>query len=486
MADDTMADDTMADDIIADDIMPNKTLLPNDIFAYCAHWMPANGVGFRSLRRMREVSHFTHDTVDRLLGPGDLRTRLQARGTDYCQTHLNLHIQTDHRALASAMEDFLEDEHSQLTILQSLDMFLITTNTTAFYSVPNPNQQPQTALIAIYRAVAQSLRRHHRNVAVIHLACTVLAYLPPLTGMSTFTEGLKTYIIETLACVAHDYPIQVQSMCNCIITLGKLGNYDVQPIMLGSHNLFNIMHRGLGSTNNILEIAMILFYMDKACTGITASAVDNARMAMVDMATLQATLLRLAEESTRVPVARVVESCLSIVARLTTLYPQRMIAQTRTVTAAKMALIANMDDWHITRTVIRVLLSILPGTWDPSIGVPGTATGRTTLEGKDIMLLTYTALRCQTADAAGAEVCATLFQLLRLLCQNHAGHLAHAREYGMLEGLSTKFRPVAAGNEYHHWLDMHNRFEAVLVANIVPTTANSAPAMANPPPAMGI
>jgi len=399
---------------------------------------------------------------------------------------LNHHVQTDHGALASAMEDFLEDERSQLQILQTLGMFLITRNTAPFYSVPHPNQQMQTALIGIYRAVAQSLRWHHRNVAVIHLACTVLAKLPPLTGMSTFTKDLQKYIIETIACVAHDNPIQVQAMCNCIATLGKLGNYDGQPIMLGSHNLFDIMHRGLGYTNNIDEISKILFYMDKACTRITASAVDNARMAMVDMATLQATILRLAEESTRVPVARVVESCLSIMARLTTLYPQRMIAQTRTVTAAKMALIANMDDLHITRTVIRVIFSILPSTWDPSIGVPGTATGRTTLEGKDIMLLTYTALRCQTADAAGAEVCATLFQLLRLLCQNHAGHLAHAREYGMLEGLSTKFRPVAAGNEYHHWLDMHNRFEGLLLANPAPATTNTTPTTANTAPTAAI
>ena len=472
-----MADDTMPDalPVWPAPINPDNIPIPNDILAYSANSMPANGVGFRDLRNMRGVSHFTLDIVDRLLGPGDLRTRLQARGTVYRQTLLNLHIQTDHRALASAMEDFLEDERLQLTILQSLDTFLINANARAFYSVPNPNQQPQTALIAIYRAVAQSLRRHHRDVAVMHVACAVLAHLPHLTGMSTFTDGLKTYIIETIACVAHDYPIQVQSMCYCITTVCKIGVHDVPPIMLGSHNLFNIMHRGLGNTNNIPEIAMILHYMDEACTGITASAVDNAQMAMVDMPTLQATLLRLAEESTRVSSARVVQSCLSIVARLTTLYPQRMIAQARTVTAAKMALIANMNDVHMTGTVIGVIFSIVRSTWDPSIGVPGTATARTTLEGKDIMLLTYTALYNQTANAAGAAVCVKLFQLLCMLCQNHAGHLVHAREYRMLQGLFTKFRPAAAGNLYHHWLDMHNRFETLLRTNPAPITAIPAP-----------
>jgi len=293
--------------------------------------------------------------------------------------------------------------------------------------------------------------------------------------MSTFTDALKTYIIETLACVVHNHPMQVQSMCYCVTTLYRISDADVTPIMLGSDNLFNILHRGLGNSHNVDDISTILYYMREACEGITASVVDNARMAMVDMSTLQATLLRLAEENTLVPVVIVVERCLSIVARLTTLYPERMIARTRTVTAAKMALIANMNNLHMTRTVIHVFSSILLTTWDPSIGVPGTATARTTLEAKDIMLLTYTSLRCQTANAAGAAVCAALFRLLRLLCQNHAGHSAHAREYGMLEGLSTQFRHAAGGIGLQHWMDMQNQFRHVLLTHPAPITGTPVP-----------
>ena len=114
----------MADDTMANNTTANNIHIPNDIWRYYALSRPPDGTGFRDLRNIRGVSHFTLDTVDQQLGPGDLRTRLQARGTLYCQAHLNHHIQTDHRALASAMEDLLEDEHSQLTILQSLPVYI--------------------------------------------------------------------------------------------------------------------------------------------------------------------------------------------------------------------------------------------------------------------------------------------------------------------------------------------------------------------------
>jgi len=208
--------------------------------------------------------------------------------------------------------------------------------------------------------------------------------------------------------------------------------------------------------------------MQEVCAAITASVDDNAQMAMVDMSALQTTLLRLAEENTVVPVAIVVARCLSIVATLASLYPERIFTPTRIVAAAKMALIANMNDLLMLRTVIRVFACILASKWDPDIGVPGTATARTTLEAKDIMLLTYTSMRSQFVDIHGAVVCAGLFKLLRLLCQNHAGHSAHAREYSMLRELSTQFRQAAGGHGLQHWLDMQTQFENVLRINVAP------------------
>jgi len=461
-----MAEDTMANNTVAHNTVAHNTQFPQDIWQYYtdAMTMAADGAAYRNLRNLRGASHFTLDLVDRLLGPGDMLTRLQARGTQYCQGPLNHDIQIDHRALASAMEDFLEDEASQLTILQSLDMFLTHQNATVFYSVPNPNQQPQTALIGIYRAVAQSLRRHHENLAVLHMACRVLGQLPRLSAMSTFTALMKTYIIETLAFVVDRYPLQVHSMFYCFETLYRIHAPNERPIMMGSHNLFNILHRALYHSQNQGDISRTVLYMREVCGAITASVDHNAQMAMVDMSALQTTLLRLAEEYTVVPVAIVVARCLSVVATLASLYPQRIFTPTRIVRAAKMALIANMNDLHILRTVIRVFSSMLLIKWDPDIGAPGTATARTTLEAKDIMLLTYTAMRSQFVDANSAVVCAGVFELLRQLCQNHAVHLAHAREYSMLRELSTQYRQAAQG--YQHWLDMQTQFENVLQTNV--------------------
>jgi len=461
-----MAEDTMANNTVAHNTVAHNTQFPQDIWQYYtdAMTMAADGAAYRNLRNLRGASHFTLDLVDRLLGPGDMLTRLQARGTQYCQGPLNHDIQIDHRALASAMEDFLEDEASQLTILQSLDMFLTHQNATVFYSVPNPNQQPQTALIGIYRAVAQSLRRHHENLAVLHMACRVLGQLPHLSGMSTFTALLKTYIIETLAFVVDHHPLQVHSMLYCVETLYTIHAPNDRSIMMGSHNLFTILLRGIFNSQNQEDIFSIVYHMQEACATITASVHDDAQMAMVDMPALQTTLLRLAEENTAVPVAIVAARCLSVVATLASLYPERIFTPTRIVAAAKKALIANMNDLLMLRTVIRVFSSILRIKWDPDIGVPGTATARTTLEANDIMLLTYTAMRSQFVDVHGAEVCAGLFKLLRQLCQNHAGHSAHAREYSMLRVLSTRFRQAAGG--YQHWLDMQTQFENVLQTNV--------------------
>ena len=160
--------------------MANHSVIHEDFWRYYAGTMPATAVGIRDLQQIRGVSRGMRDVVDMQLGADDWRTSLLARGTVYCQTHLNQHLQNDQFAMAMAMQEFLEDERTQLTILTSLTTFLKTQNATMFYATPHPHQQPQIPLIGMYRAVTQSLRRHHRHLGVLRIACAVLALLPPL------------------------------------------------------------------------------------------------------------------------------------------------------------------------------------------------------------------------------------------------------------------------------------------------------------------
>jgi len=437
----------------------NSPTIPDDLWFQYIRAPPTTTQRFRDLRRLREVSHVFCDAVDAQLRDDQWRGSFLASGVHYCHTRLEPDVLHDHSATVRALEEYLEDSTTQEAILQRLHLLFVYQNAAMFYAMPDPATQPQIVLIGMYRAVTQSLRLHHKNLAVVRCACHVLHELPPLTAISVLSLELKEYIFATLARVMHDNAGEIEVQYCCMSSFEKVNGTAALPITVGKYNLVGMVYGALQIAQTEHHKMVCLISLDKFVGAITYSPVDTASMAAVNVPAMEGFLLAFAERARTQ--AGDVQHCLSTLASLNTLYPERMTQQIRTVLLAKVGLMAFMEVCKLTHAAVRVFISIVPSTWHPTVGVPGTPTAA-----NDIIVLTVSAICRLVYSPESITVCAAAFELLCLLCQNHPGHLACAREHTALELLDERFSPQYVNDTNPYWWQQRNQFEAMLVGGI--------------------